>query len=438
MDPTRTDCERSHRRDFLRAGVAGLLGLSLPDALRAEARGGPTAGALPPATGVIQIWLAGGPATIDLWDLKPDAPEEVRGEFRPIATAMPGVTICEHLPRLAKVMDRCALVRSLGHEITAHGPGTTYMATGNRPALATEYPALGSLAARLLGPSRGVPPYITFDKLQEGAPATGPGHLGPSFGPFEVEGDPTRGGLQANGLALPEGFALRDLEDRDALRARFDHGLRALDSSDLLAGLDESHRQAVEVLHSDRIRAALDLEREPGAVREGYGRTTLGQGALAARRLIEAGARFVTLGFGGWDTHADNFRALRDRLLPALDRALSTLVRELDARGLLDETVILCGGEFGRTPRVNAAAGRDHWSRSMAVLLAGGGIPGGAVVGATDDRGTAPTRDACSPDDLAATLFRRLGYGPRHEVSTAGGRPIPIFREGRCLGPLSG
>src|SRR5262245_47842439 len=171
MNPTRSDCEGSHRRDFLRAGVAGLLGLTLPDALRAEARGSPTAGPLRPATGVIQIWLAGGPATIDLWDLKPDAPEEVRGEFRPIATAMPGVAICEYLPRLAKVMDRCALVRSLGHEITAHGPGTTYMATGNRPAPAMEHPALGSLAARLLGPSRGVPPYVSFDALREGAPA---------------------------------------------------------------------------------------------------------------------------------------------------------------------------------------------------------------------------------------------------------------------------
>jgi hypothetical protein len=330
-------------------------------------------------------------------------------------------------------MDRCTLVRSLGHEITAHGPGTTYMATGNRPGPALEYPALGSLAARLQPPRRGVPPYVTFAALREGAPGTGPGFLGPAYGPFAVEGDPARGALQAHGVSLPQGFALRDLEARDALRERFDRGLRALDSSDAMAGLDRFHRQAVEILRSDRVRAALDLSREPDALRDDYGRTPLGQGALAARRLIEAGARFVTLGFGGWDTHGDNFRALRDRLLPPLDRALSALVRDLESRGLLGETVVVCAGEFGRTPRVNPAAGRDHWARSMAALLAGGGFAGGTVYGSTDDRGAAPARDACSPDDLAATLFQRLGFGPRHEVRTAGGRPVPIFREGKVL-----
>ncbi len=433
-----TDCEGFHRRDFLRAGVAGLLGLTLPDALRAEASGISGPSGRKPATGVIQIWLAGGPATIDMWDLKPDAPEEIRGEFRPIATAAPGVTICEHLPRLARVMDRCTLVRSLCHSISAHGPGTVYMATGNRPGPALEYPAAGPLAARLLLPRRGVPPYVTFAALREGVSGTGPGYLGPAFGPFEVEGDPARGTLQSHGVSLPEGFALRDLEAREALRDRFDRGLRALDSAELMAGLDRFHRQAAEILRSDRVRAALDLSREPDALRDDYGRTTLGQGALAARRLIEAGARFVTLGFGGWDTHGNNFRTLSDRLLPPLDKAISTLVRDLASRGLLDETVVVCAGEFGRTPRVNSTAGRDHWARSMAVLLAGGGFPGGAVYGSTDGRGTAPARDACSPDDLAATMFQRLGFGPRHEVRSAGGRPIPIFREGRCLESLAG
>jgi hypothetical protein len=438
MSPNRTDCEGFHRRDVLRAGVAGLLGLSLPDALRAEALGAPDTSGKRPATGVIQIWLAGGPATIDMWDLKPDAPEGIRGEFHPTATSAPGVTISEHMPGLAKVMHRCALVRSLGHEISAHGPGTTYMATGNRPSPALEYPVMGSLAVRLLPARRGVPPYVTFAALREGSSGTGPGYLGPAFGPFEVEGDPARGTLQAHGVSLPEGFAPSDLEARDALRARFDRGLRALDTSEAMAGLDRFHRQAIEMLHSDRVRAALDVSREADGLRDDYGRTPLGQGALAARRLIEAGARFVTLGVGGWDTHGDNFRALRDRLLPPLDKALAALIRDLSARGLLDETIVVCAGEFGRTPRVNGSAGRDHWSRSMAVLLAGGGIPGGAVFGATDERGSAPCQDACSPDDLAATVFRRLGFGPRHEVSSAGGRPIPIFREGRCLEPLAG
>jgi hypothetical protein len=438
MSRIRTDCEGFHRRDVLRVGVAGLLGMGLPDALRAEALNAPDPRVKKPATGVIQIWLSGGPATIDMWDLKPDAPEGIRGEFRPIATTAPGVSIGEHMPALAKVMDRCTLVRSLGHSISAHGPGTIYMATGNRPGPSLEYPAVGALVARLLPPRMGIPPYVTFAALRGGAPGIGPGYLGPAYGPFAVEGDPLNATLQSRGVSLPSEFTPRDLESREALRDQFDRGLRALDSAEVMAGLDRFHRQAAEILLSDRVRAALDLAREPDALRDDYGRTPLGQGVLAARRLIEAGARFVTLGFGGWDTHSGNFGLLRNRLLPPLDKAISTLIRDLASRGLLDETIVVCAGEFGRTPQVNGSAGRDHWSRSMAVLLAGGGFPGGVAYGSTDDRGTAPTRDACTPDDLAATLFQRLGFGPRHEVHSTGGRPIPIFREGRCLEALVG
>jgi hypothetical protein len=437
MARTQKVCEGLKRRDFLTAGAAGLLGLALPDMLKAEA-GGDTANAKKPANGVIQIWLSGGPATIDMWDLKPEAPEDIRGEFRPIETAAPGVSVTEHMPRLAAVMNHCALIRSLGHTITAHGPGTTYMATGNRPSPALDYPSLGSLAARVLPSRQGVPPYVTFAALRDGAAGLGAGYLGPAYGPFEVEGEPVRGTFQAQGVSLPSGFSLSDLESREALRRRFDRGLRGLESTDALAGLDRFHRQALEILHSDRVRLALDLEREPEVLRDAYGRSPLGQGTLAARRLIEAGARFVTLGVGGWDTHGDNFRALRDRLLPPLDKALAALIRDLNARGLLDETIIVCAGEFGRTPRVNGTAGRDHWARSMAVLLAGGGIPGGTVYGATDQAGMAHCQDACSPDDLAATIYRRLGFGPHHEVRSASGRPIAIFRDGRCLEPLAG
>src|SRR5262249_31338497 len=196
---------------------------------------------------------------------------------------------------------------------------------------------------------------------------------------------------------------------------------------------DRFHREALEILRSDRVRLALDLTREPDRLREDYGRTPLGQGALAARRLIEAGARVVTLGFGGWDTHGCNFRTLRVCLLPVLDQALSVLIRDLKSRGLLDETIVVCAGEFGRTPRINGNAGRDHWAHSMAVLLAGGGLPRGAVYGATDERGMAPSVNACSPDDLAATIFQRLGVGPHHEVRSTSGPPIPLFREGKWL-----
>jgi hypothetical protein len=437
MSRTLYASRRLDRREFLTAGAAGLLGLGLADILRAEANVLP-ASAPRPASGVIQIWLSGGPSTIDMWDLKPDAPAEIRGEFRPIETVEPGVSITEHMPRLAQVMNHCALIRSLGHTITAHGPGTTYMATGNRPSAAIEYPSMGSLAARVLASRKGISPYVTFAALRDGVADSSPGYLGSAYGACDVEGEPARGSFQVRGISLPSGFTPRDLARRETLRRRFDRGLRALEASETLAGLDAFHRQALEILYSDRMSAALDLEREPEVVRDDYGRSSLGQGALAARRLIEAGARFVTLGYGGWDTHGNNFRTLRDRLLPTLDKALSALIRDLNSRGLLDETIVLCAGEFGRTPQINSAAGRDHWARAMSVLLAGGGVPGGTVVGATDERGTAPSRDACSPDDLAATVFRRLGFSPRHEIHSASGRPIPIFREGRCLEALTG
>ena len=438
MSRTRTDCEGFHRRDVLRVGVAGLLGMSLPDALRAEALNAPDARVKKPATGVIQIWLAGGPATIDMWDLKPDAPEGIRGEFRPIATSAPGVSICEHMPGLAKVMDRCTLVRSLGHSISAHGPGTTYMATGNRPGPALEYPAAGALAARLLPPRQGVPPYVTFAALRDGVSGTGPGYLGPAFGPFEVEGDPLGGRSSPAGCRSPTGFALRDLESREALRDRFDRGLRALDSAEVMAGLDRFHRQAAEILLSDRVRAALDLSREPDALRDDYGRTTLGQGVLAARRLIEAGARFVTLGFGGWDTHGDNFRApqepppapagqgdLDPGPRPGVSRAAGRDDRRL-RRGVRPDSA---GQQHGRARPLVAVDGRAPGRRR---------VPRRRRLRVDRRPRDGPVRDACSPDDLAATLFQRLGFGPRHEVRSAGGRPIPIFREGRCLEPLVG
>jgi hypothetical protein len=425
----RTDCEGFHRRDFLRIGWSGLLGLGLSDWLRLEAR----AQSPRRAERVIMVWLSGGPATIDMWDLKPEAPESIRGEFRPIATAAPGIRIGEPMPRLAKVMDHCALVRSVHHTIAAHGPGTVYMTTGNPPSAALEYPAYGSLAARLLPGSSGVPPYVSFAGLQEAGSGAGTGYLGPAYAPFEIEGNPARDRLRAPGVVLPDQFSLQELDDRDRLRRRFDAGLAGLDQSELGAGLSRFQQQALDVIRSNRVRDALDLDREPASLREAYGRTPLGQGALAARRLVEAGVRFVTLGFGGWDTHGNNFEILRNQLLPLLDQALAALIRDLDSRGLLETTIVFCAGEFGRTPQINGAAGRDHWTNAMAVLLAGGGFRRGVAYGRTDDRGMAPTIDPCSPDDLGATLFHCLGIEPRHEITIGTGRPIMAFRQGKVL-----
>jgi hypothetical protein len=418
------------RRHFLRVGSAGLFGLTLADLLRADA----TPSRKAKATGVIQIWLGGGPATIDMWDLKPNAPVNVRGEFRPIPTRASGVQICEHLPKTAGVMDRCALVRSLSHEITAHGPGSVYMATGHVPSAALEYPALGALAARMLPASGAMPPYVVFNTAKTAGYPGGAGYLGSAFGPFEVEGTTTR----VDGLGLPDGFTPKQLADRKKLRDQFDARFKALDDADVPAGLDRFQQQAVDILRSDKTRDAFDSSKEPAKVRDEYGKSPFGQSVLTARRLIEAGARFVTVGLGGWDTHAGNFQTLRGQLLPQVDSAIAALISDLDSRGLLDRTIVYCAGEFGRTPRVNGQAGRDHWARAMAVFLAGGGIRKGFVLGGTDANGMVPAGDPCTPADVAATVFQQLGVEPSRELKTPSGRPMLAFREGKVLEGLVG
>ncbi len=438
--PLLRDCEQFHRRDFLRLGGAAVLGLSLADLLRAEAKmkQEPTAPKAA-AHSVILVWLAGGPSTIDMWDLKPDAPDTIRGEFKPIPTSVPGLMISEHLPKMAGEMRHATLVRSIHHSIPAHGPGTLYMTTGNRPTPALNYPSLGSLAAKLLKTPVGVPPYVTFNSLRAGT-AGGAGFLGTAFNPFEVEGASGRGGqMRVRGVALPPGFALKDLEDRNQLLAEYDAYFKGIDqSSDIVQGLDQFQQQALDILRSDRTKKAFDLAAEPESVRSAYGQDPLGQSALAARRLVEAGVRFVSIGTGGWDTHQTNFPRLKDRNLPQLDKVLAALIHDLAERGLLDKTIVYCVGEFGRTPNINRNAGRDHWARSMSVLLAGGGFKRGFVYGSTDEHGRAPETDPCSPDDVSATIFQQLGLDPHMELQTGTGRPIQLFRESKPIAALCG
>lgn len=445
------DCEGFSRRDFLKVGSAGLLGLSLPQLLKleSEARANPARSTTPSrqATSVIMIWLAGGPATIDMWDLRPNAPEGIRGEFRQIPTSAPGVEICEHLPQMARVMNRTTVVRSLAHTIPSHGPATVFMTTGNRPGPALQYPAMGSLVTRLMPAAPGVPPYVSFTELRNGS-AGQSGYLGTAYNPFIVEGAPAAGNranaptaanLRVRGITLPTGFTLDQLENRDRLLNNFDQTFQNVDrNSDLVGGLDQFHRQALEILRSDKTRNAFNLAQEPDALRTRYGQNPFGQGALAARRLIEAGVRFTTVSLGGWDTHGQTFNAHRTRLLPQLDQTLSALIQDLDDRGMLENTIVYCAGEFGRTPRINQNAGRDHWARSMAVVLAGGGFKRGYAHGTTDAQGMAPATEPCTPDDVCATIFSRLGIDPHSELQTPTGRPVQLFREGRPLPRLIG
>ena len=367
-----TDCEGFHRRDFLRFGAAGLFGLSLPQMLRLQARADTRRadGSAPAkhADAVIQIWLGGGPASIDIWDLKPNAPAEIRGEFKPIPTAANGVQISEHLPMMAKAADKVSIVRSLFHTIPSHAPATVFMNSGNKPTPAVQHPSLGALSARLLPVEKGVPPYVSFGTRQGGNEA---GFLGTAYNPFPVEGanigkggKGAPGGFRVRGIELPPGFSLTDLEHRDKLMRDFDNTFRSVDTSpDLVDGLDVFHKEALDILRSDRTKRAFDLAREPESVRERYGATPFGQGALAARRLVEAGVRFVTVGLGGWDTHQKNFEALSKRLLPQLDQTLSALIEDLNGRGMLEHRGLLC-----RRVRTDAQDQQEHRPRSLGPL----------------------------------------------------------------------
>jgi len=434
-----TDCEGFHRRDFLKIGVAGALGLSLPQLLQLEAQAARKEGGSGKrkAEAVIMVWLAGGPATIDMWDLRPDAPDGIRGEFKPIETSAKGISISEHLPKMAKVADKTTIVRSLYHTIPSHGTATVWMTTGNKPTAALQYPALGSIATKVLPPNKGVPSFVSFGELRGGEAGTA-GYLGTAYNPFIVDGAGGNGGgknsLRVRGIQLPTGFTLEELENREKLRDSFDTTFKQLDrSSDTLDGFDAFHKQALEILRSDKTKKAFAVDEESSSTRERYGANGFGQGALAARRLVEAGVRFVTITLGGWDTHSQTFNAHKSRLLPQLDQTLSALIEDLNTRGMLDTTTVYCAGEFGRTPKINKNNGRDHWAKSMAVVLAGGGFKKGYAHGTTTVDGMQPATEACTPDDIAATLFNNLGIDPKSELMTPSNRPIQLFREGRVL-----
>jgi hypothetical protein len=423
---------RLRRRDFLQVGTSALLGMTFADLLRGRCLAESTS-SVTPAKSCIFVWLAGGPATIDMWDLKPSAPAEIRGEFRPIETVAPGVSICEHLPEMAKVMDRCVLVRSVSHTLAEHDPGTELFVTGHTPTPALTYPSLGAIATSLLPTSPGVPSYIALGDRVPGSS----GFLGAARSPFRIVPDDLRTqGKLAVPVELPDGFSLNDLERRHRLLQELDRQSAAMDRAPLAEQLTSFQSQALDILRSNKTRAALNLEAEPEASRKPYGNSWAAQGLLAARRLVEAGVGFVTVSIGEWDTHGNNFQRLRGALLPQLDQALAALIQDLDQRGLLKDTLVYCAGEFGRTPHINTAGGRDHWSRAMSVLMAGGRLPRGQVYGRTDELGMEPTSGRCSPADLNATLLSLLGVEPGASLMTPSGRPIAAFGEGHPIAEL--
>jgi hypothetical protein len=441
-------CDGSTRREFLRVGGLALAGLTLPSLLRVQAA------PLRRVKSVIQLFLWGGPAQQETFDLKPSAPEGVRGLFRPVATSVPGTRISEHLPRLACRAHRYAIVRSLTHTGVNHGTSAYHMLTGHihskpgtlRHPMPDDRPSVGCAVARFGRAVRDLPAYVALPSIVldgDGGevPGQGPGLLGQRYAPFRVLGDPSRRDFSLETLRPAAEVGSRRLRGRMGLRAALDRQANQLAALPA-ANLDSHYEQAFRLLQSPAARKAFDLTTEPMAVRERYGWHPFAQSCLLARRLVQSEVPLVTVYWNAptntdaqsWDTHTDSFRRLKDHVLPPFDQALSALLDDLHDRGLLEQTLIVSMGEFGRTPRINKQAGRDHWGFCQSILLAGGGVRGGQVHGSSDAHAAYAAELPVSPDDLAATLFHVLGVPLDSEMHDSEGRPLSLCRGKPVLG----
>jgi hypothetical protein len=437
-------CNGVTRRDFIHVGTAGIfgVGLTLPQILQAQQRAA-ARGEATRDVSLIFLFLHGGLSTIDAWDMKPNAPLEFRGEFAPIQTNVTGIQVCEHLPRSARHMDKFSLIRSFRHHNSDHGAADHYMFTGYFPGAGfnptlspnNQRPSFGSVIARKLGPRRGVPPYVCLPKLH---PSGGPAYLGSTVAPFVIDADPNAPNFSVPDIVPPPALAADRLDRRRELLRQLDRYQQAVErqANQNARAVSDYQREAFSLMVSPEARRAFDLQAEPDRLRDEYGRNTLGQSCLMARRLVEAGVRCVTIDHSNWDTHDNNFATLRRELLPALDGGIAALFRDLADRGRLDRTLVLITGEFGRTPRINRNAGRDHWGPVFTVALGGGGIQGGRAIGTSDARAERPASNPHGPEHLAATIFHVLGIDPTEEFHTPDGRPVQIVNNGRVIREL--
>jgi hypothetical protein len=448
------------RRSFLTIGTLGLTGLTLGDVLRLRAQAPAAQRPVAPDTSVIFIWLPGGPPHMETYDLKPDAPSEYRGDFRPIHTNVPGIDVCELMPLHARCADKYVLVRSVAHTFADHGGGHKRVMTGRLPATPTETvndaPAVGSIVAKMRERvDVGLPNYVAgVDQGRQGIDvfAMGPAYLGPRYVPFMVVGDPSRLDFQVRNIGIDAGMAQR-LDDRLELLRSFDSMRRDLDASGTAESMDSFNQQALGLMTSSRAREAFDLSREPAALRDRYGRNAWGQRAILSRRLVEAGCSFVTMVLENphvdgclynWDSHAVNTHLFNDARgrLPVYDRAITALVEDLHARGLTEKVLLVVTGEFGRTPRLSydqangGRPGRDHWPSAMSMLLCGGGMRHGQLVGSTNARGEHPHSRPLTPNDLWATVYHHLGINTDHPFPDHTGRPMPILPFGEPIREL--
>lgn len=444
-------CDGMSRRSLLKAGVLGLTGLGLPEWLRVASRARASGLLSPKDLSVILVWLDGGPPQHETYDPKPDAPVDFRGPLSSIETTAPGVRFSELLPRQAALMDKLSVIRSLHHNTGDHFDAAHRMLTGykgsNASDLSPQYPSAASIISKLKGARRaGMPAYVGLPNTHSVGLAPGyhgGAYLGVAYNPFSADGDPNNDAYKVPNLALPGGLSPDRFDSRKGLLQAFDHARRDVDASGLMEGLDQFTQDAYAMVTSDDAREAFDIKREDPRLRDRYGRHQWGQSTLMARRLVEAGVRFVTLTFSGWDYHSSLDKGMR-RVLPVLDAAVGTLVEDLDQRGLLESTVVIVMGEFGRTPRMNKTGvpgsdpipGRDHWGEVMSVLIGGGGFRGGQAVGASNSKGEIPQDRPITPADLLVTLYHQMGLSPDTAFQNRAGRPITIGSTGEVIGEL--
>lgn len=428
------------RRDLFRVGWLGGLGLTLGNYFQLQAQAGEAGAGLPgtepKAKNVIHIYLQGGFAHMDSFDPKPDAPVEYRGILEPVATSLPGVFFSSHMQATAKIADKLTVVRSMTHTEVDHTRGEHSMFTGYRPSPALIYPSIGSVVSHELGPRGAMPPYVVVPTA--GSQFSGSGYLSNAFGPFALGGDPARRGFAVRDLSLPEGVDETRFERRKSWKSMVDQHFASQERDDKLDTMNSFYSRAYELLASQESKEAFSLNGESDATKKLYGmepwglilRPSAGARLLIARRLIEAGTRFVTVTYGTWDTHAYHYRGIETQM-PDLDRAFAGLITDLDQRGLLDSTLVLITSEFGRTPRINAGGGRDHWPRVFSIVMAGGGIKRGYIHGASDTLAAEPADNPLGIEDYAATLYHLLGIDSRKQLMSPGDRPQAIVMNGQ-------
>ena len=429
-----SDCSGVSRRAFVRVGGLAAFGLGLPQFLQARAKN-PDAPAK--AKKCILLWMQGGPSHIDTFDPKPDAPAEIRGEFGTVATTLPGVRFADVSPMLAKRTDKLAVIRGHDPKNGSHGVADHLMMSGHKFNASLPFPCFGSVVAKERGYVDGMLPFVqlgkSIDRRFNGGIA---GFLGDQFNPFEVPDDPSAPRFTVRDLAVTTNAERTRLERRYSMLADLENYQKQVEAPGVVKARDEFYEKAHGIITGPAAKKAFDLTQESDRTRELYGKNSLGQSCLLARRLVDAGVQFVTVTDGVWDTHTNNFKSLKDRLMPRVDRALSALIDDLAARGQLDETLVVWFGDFGRTPKVNPTAGRDHWSTAGVALFAGGGLKVGQVIGRTNALAEVVTDTPVSPQDIAATIYRTMGVNLHTWYKAQDGRPIELCPEGKPVKEL--